>query len=68
MAKDCENVCEGCEGEPKKVIVYGVGFKPTEFEYCNKAIKSDRLKGFTVEVIGSGSSMGAKNNKSKHLK
>ena len=51
MAKDCEETCMGCEGSEQYVKVDGFGWPTMYFIYCQKAIDSDRERGFNVVVV-----------------
>jgi hypothetical protein len=51
----CEGCCheydEGHQGEVKRVTVRGMGWKLTNFYYCQTAIKIDEENGFIVDVL-----------------
>lgn len=44
----CEGSCEIHKGEVIPVIISGLGWKDTKFNYCQNAIEEDERRGFSV--------------------
>jgi hypothetical protein len=50
----CEVNCNGHIGNVVMVNVYGQGWKPLRFHYCQAAIEEDKRRGFDVVEVKDG--------------
>lgn len=45
----CEGACDKHRGDVAEVRVFGNGWQPMRFNYCQEAIEEDERRGFVVQ-------------------